>query len=233
MMEMAELQYIKSIQMNKTLKTLIVSAATLLAVNSVSAATLINNFSTSTTSIGANTVNTLIDFNSNTEWLSVTTTQNQSYDYVSSQLGSGGLYEGWSYASAADVTAMMYNYTLEGQFNPFDNKITYSDSIDLAPFVAALGITKTLGRVFGLVSDVGSQSDEHYYSVIDAELTYVGGDDFKAYYGDLDNDQDKYYIGSFLTRSVSVSPVPTPAAAFLFAPALAGFIAVRRKAKKA
>lgn len=225
--------------MNKTLKTLIVSAATLLAVNSVSAATLINNFSTSTTSIGANTVNTLIDFNSNTEWLSVTTTQDKSYDYVSSQLGTGGLYEGWSYASAADVTAMMYNYTRDENLisakYDFKDKITFEDDIDLESFVEALGVTKDLGRVFGLVSDVGSQSDEHYYSVIDAELTYVGGDDFKAYYGDKDNDDKESHIGSFLIRSVPapVSPVPTPAAAFLFAPALAGFIAVRRKAKKA
>ena len=37
------------------------------------------------------------------DWLDVTTTQNQSYDYVFSQLEVGGLYEGWRYASHYEV----------------------------------------------------------------------------------------------------------------------------------
>jgi hypothetical protein len=40
-------------------------------------------------------------------------------------------------------------------------------------------------------------------------------------------------ISSYIIEYRTLAPVPVPAAAFLFAPALAGFVALRRKAKKA
>jgi len=66
----------------------------------------------------ANTVQaTLIDHESNytelyisesvngTEWLDLTESTGLSYDYVSSQLGVGGVYEGWQYATIAQVSS--------------------------------------------------------------------------------------------------------------------------------
>ena len=40
------------------------------------------------------------------DWLDVTLSMNRSYDQVSSQFGVGGDYEGWRYASAAELAAM-------------------------------------------------------------------------------------------------------------------------------
>jgi len=202
-----------------------------LSLTSVVSAALVSGFSTGVTSIGGSTVNTVIDSTSGIEWLNVTASLDKSYNYVSSNLGTGGLYDGWAYATGEQLSTMMFNYTGEGETNPLNKKITYSNSIDLEPLVTALGITKTYGRVFGLLADE-KRSGKHYYGVIDAEITYVGGDDFKAHYGYKSDTVDKSYIGSYLVRIADITPIPVPAAAFLFAPALIGFMGLRRKAAK-
>jgi len=45
------------------------------------------------------------------DWLDVTSSINQSYNYVSGQFGIGGDYEGWRYASGSEFTQLYNNYT--------------------------------------------------------------------------------------------------------------------------
>jgi MYXO-CTERM domain-containing protein len=43
------------------------------------------------------------------DWLDLTASSNLSYNYVSSQFGSGGLFEGWRYATSAETEALLQN----------------------------------------------------------------------------------------------------------------------------
>ncbi len=43
------------------------------------------------------------------EWLDPVTTWGESYNYVESQLGGGGLYDGWRYATKTEVETLVSN----------------------------------------------------------------------------------------------------------------------------
>ena len=55
---------------------------------------------------------------SNLDWLDITFTQNQSYSYVASQLGVGGMYEGWSIASRSQFIGLLNNTAAMLPYNP-------------------------------------------------------------------------------------------------------------------
>jgi len=52
----------------------------------------------------------LTDEDSGLDWLDVTATIGQSYDEVSAQLGRGGKYEGWKYATSAQLKQLVTNF---------------------------------------------------------------------------------------------------------------------------
>lgn len=51
------------------------------------------------------------------DWLDLTITRGQSTGYVRSQLGVGGIYEGWQYATSADVALLFAHF--ESSPNPY------------------------------------------------------------------------------------------------------------------
>ncbi len=64
-----------------------------------------NNFSFDNTGF------VLRDGNSGTEWLNLTKTVNRSYNDISSKFGSGQEFEGWRYASGAQVNTLLSGWT--------------------------------------------------------------------------------------------------------------------------
>lgn len=86
------------------------------------------------------------------------------------------------------------------------------------------GISVTWNGVeLGPISNTGGSS--HIWTVFDFMVTGTGSDILEFAALGIDDS-----LGGSLDR-VSVSAVPIPAAAFLFAPALLGFMGLRRKAK--
>jgi hypothetical protein len=86
----------------------------------------------------------------------------------------------------------------------------------------------------GEPNDFASGEDYlHYYFTGEAETGGPTWNDYRndgwAHINKQVNNNDSSFVRAFVVES-SVSPVPVPAAAFLFAPALIGFIGLRRKA---
>ena len=65
------------------------------------------------------------DPNTGLEWLKLTETVGQTYDYVISQLGTGGIYEGYRYASNAEAMQFLADAGINGS--------TYFDPANLVP----------------------------------------------------------------------------------------------------
>ena len=158
--------------------------------------------------------------------MDVTTTQNQSYDYVFSQLGNGGLYEGWRYALNFEVRNLY-----DGSEGNWDNPDWYT----------ALGITGT-----GTITNSDGTTDWDYVEgIYNEESTYYNQlaqemNDWRTisfytnnnyFYGDVLTDVAYASVGSWLVRdtrdSTSVS-VPEPATFALMSLGLVGICFSRR-----
>jgi hypothetical protein len=169
------------------------------------------------------------------DWLDITETTNKSLNYVTSQLGTGGAYEGWRYATGAEVLTMTHNYT---EFNYVVIGTSYH-----APTDAFTGLLDLIGTTTtntslksetlrGLIADINLDNGLHYTSKIQNYTFSAHANSFVAPYSSTaSSDLVFSRLGSFLVRDngVAISAVPIPAAVLLFAPALLGFLGVRHK----
>lgn len=169
------------------------------------------------------------------DWLDITETTNKSLNYVTSQLGTGGAYEGWRYATGDEVLNMAYNYT---EFNFVVIGTAYH-----APTGAFTGLLDLIGTTTtntslkyetlrGLIADINLDNGLHYSSTI-YNYTYpaLSNSSVAPYTSTASSDLAFSALGSFLVRDNggAISAVPIPAAVLLFAPALLGFLGLRHK----
>jgi len=169
-------------------------------------------------------------------WLDLTFSTDLSYIYVSSQLGDGGQFDGYRYATFAEVSQMWDNAdVLEtgGESLPGPTPQSYVD------YVNWFGITKASFQVGapGLSAGIVLSPTETY------GVTYFGVNinqpdsalDWQTYWAAIipgwtgtNNAFD--YVGSYLVTN-EIPPVPLPAALPLLMSALGffGFLGWRRK----
>ena len=89
------------------IKSISLAATALVLSSSVNAAIISTDWQTS----GDNLITT--DTESGLNWLDLTETNGLSYNYVSSQLGVGGQFEGFRYATSDEVVALWANWSID------------------------------------------------------------------------------------------------------------------------
>lgn len=183
------------------------------------------------------TNNVLIDGNTGgLSWLNLAETTNKSYNTVSGEFGIGGDFEGYRYATGAEVNVMIGHWV----GSVLTNHKNYHAEPFIDDLISYLGPTiPTPDRTnysFGITKDTMPQSPYFHYT---AALL-----DYPDHLNILDvsellfaaNNDDWFYptTGSFLV-STSVSAVPLPAAFPLYGAGVAmmGFIGWRRKRRNA
>ena len=158
-------------------------------------------------------------------WLDLTETDNMSYLSVTAQLGTGGMFEGFRVATAAEVVALWSNYNVD--LSAGNDEVV--PGIDLSIISAAIQLGDTLSETSDNPTGVvGNVLETAPYN---AQINYMGAYVFNdvSYYEIIDakyqhNTTAHVQIGTYL-----VSAVPVPAAAWLFGSGLLGLASVARR----
>jgi hypothetical protein len=207
----------------KSLK-LATAATALILSTSANAAIIDNGTYTTDTSTGL-------------DWLDLTATAGMSYNQVSAELGAGGIFEGWTYATRAQVSGFWDSFG--GDSNYYNGWSTQNNGLfdAMAPLVgdlycASTGCATGDGFSYWLTADFNSASTVFMSRSWDSATANPSatGDDFSLSNYILGLDQSGENAGSALVR---VSAVPVPAAAWLFGSGLLGLIGVARRKKSA
>lgn len=194
--------------------------------------------------------NYLTDTTSGLDWLRVTDTSG-TYNEVLAQMGVGGQYEGWSYATGEQLNTLLLNMGVGAQtcsdgFDFCGQSENENDVDQVRYLVSLMGRTDGERGIIGLLADEFSPSDiglpdSEYWQ--DRQWTATVFDFVGNYYPEepvyvkihsgfqkrgYDPESDLVLsTGSFLVRP---SEVPLPAAFWLFASGLAGLGYIKRKA---
>ncbi len=165
------------------------------------------------------------DTDTGLKWLDLTATQGLSYNYVSSQMGEGGAFEGWRYATLNEVITFFEN----NGGSPQD-----SNTFDLENADAAEAIINLWGGL--------NCTNSYCYSsfLYDESLPLPGGEMRFGRVWDYNYDRTHQlttFVGRALPDTVFThmgsalvaANVPVPAAVWLLGSALAGLGFVRRK----
>lgn len=211
-----------------TLKTLATSTLLISALGAISianAATIDFNYTPTSSLFTAND-------GTQTEWLHLSESTNYSYNQIITELGTGGAFDGYTLASRADVghvTDQLFGWN----WSTLENGIfaEYQGYADQAASVwGYTHQTQFQNQINGLTSDLSpphilGMAAVDYLSSIDPNF------DSDLVYSMNVNDPDTsaFFLGSFLYKNTS--PVPVPAAVWLFASGLVGLVGFARRPK--
>ncbi len=167
-------------------------------------AIILGNSSINAAIIDNNTFTT--DTNSGLDWMDVTETSGISYDEVSVQLGVGGTYEGWRYATDIEFNTLVGNYTnknitefgLVGQeSNLIDGLVSLLGSTIDTLYVNTYGKTfdnyygfaegEGVDRTYGIITDSNDNSIQWLAIILDNDGILVGADYTTAHSGLLED----------------------------------------------
>ncbi|MDH5766608.1 MAG: hypothetical protein OEZ38_11390 [Gammaproteobacteria bacterium] len=178
------------------------------------------------------------DTDNSLEWLDLTVTANMSYNQVISELGVGGAYEGWRYATSTEVASLWDAFGGDSNYNGWsasNNGIFNEMSLYIGdlycegfgcPTVDDKGFTLFLTadtNEFG--QHIVSQAGDYY---IHTE-TVLTSDFFNLQAYEYDSDFSRISMGSALVRDLTV--VPVPAAVWLFGSGLLGLVGLAKRKK--
>jgi hypothetical protein len=220
--------------MNKNMFTRFITASALSVTLAFSSAA----FAASTSFIdnGSYTTDTI----SGLDWLDIPNSLGKTHDYVSSRFGAGDAYEGYRYATGTEFIELINNYTGSTIDTSIGNRVVLPNG-SLPGLIELLGNTYPHSRgLEGIIADVSPVRGFSltYYLTAWAVIRQGRGRGGPYHYEEVDQgnrqrqDVSITYKGSFLVRD-TLNPVPIPAAAFMFAPALLGFLGLRRRSKQA
>lgn len=187
------------------------------------------------------------DTSTGLDWLDVTFTAGMSYNQVAAELGPGGNYEGWRYASVAELDQLIINFGYVAVNTNCSGEGLHCDSHlkDNSPLITTM--IKTLGDTYDAHLDrtqaqydaapdgagytygfLGSPSAADFYPVA---MIYDGdliNRSTGIYLGDEDDqvkshshwERDYFALDSLGSFLVAPSQVPIPASGWLFISAL-------------
>lgn len=172
----------------------------------------------------------LTDTATNLDWLDVTTTAGMSFNYVSSQLGVGGQFAGWRYATGNEFNTLVSNYSgiaitagNYGQVNMEPDRIDglvtlLGNTLDMymlhtygVTWDAYMGIPEGNGvdYTYGMLADSypGAQYIGIIYDVdIGSQVDFA-----QAYHSGFSQGSVNLAIGSYLVRQHHLAaPIPEP-----------------------
>ena len=190
------------------------SAATALVLStSVNAALIDNGIYTTDSRTGLN-------------WLDLTESTNRSVNYVLSQLGNGGQFEGWAYATEGQVNGL---FDSAGGTGPYIDWSVANDGI-VSPLLDLWGATDSTMEEYRTVFITELDATTSSFQQGVARDTYIenGYGLLKTVVGSIDTDTEFLGAGHALVR---VNAVPVPAAVWLFGSGLIGLIGFTRRKK--
>jgi len=186
------------------------------------------------------------------DWLDVTASVNQSYSYVNSQLGTGGAYGGWRYATGDEFNQMITNYTgidiasgVYGVFSIPEGKIDnlhflLGSTLD-ASHLVEYGQTYDQYHgyeeggyhdyTYGIISDLnGVKVWSALIYDYDVLLPDIEGDRTETHLASHDIDYISTDLGSYLVRD-TITAVPIPTSILLMGTAIFSLIGFSRNRK--
>jgi len=182
------------------------------------------------------------------DWLDVTTTVNMSKLEMLAQLGTGGTYDGWRYATRVEFMGMMDNFlgnttsTAVGSVNKTGDETqwlvdAFGSTFDSYWKSAHGGQTYDAAKGYnegdGLDYTAGFLADEvktdHYYGLIWNQSNLNIFSYIDMFY--LNNKYKSYQKGHYLIRDPQITQTPIPAAIWLMGSGLAGLLGFSRKKK--
>lgn len=183
----------------------------------------------------------LTDTATGLDWLDVTKSVNMSYNYVSSQFGTGGAFEGWRYATGNEFNGLIGAWTgispssfgsVSQQDNKIDGLVTLLGDTLATFWLDQYGVPFPSARneTHGIIAD--SQINMYHWTALidDYDVAIDAPDSTIAHYSQYAGDQHDYFTGSYLVRSTTQT-VPEPTTIVLMGMGLAGFGLSRRKKK--
>jgi len=169
--------------------------------------------------------NNTFDPNTGLQWLDVTLSGNRSYIDVSAQLGLGGDFQGYRYATAAEVSTL---YTNAGITNPYDGPLT-GESPRYAALISLLGGSL---QVSGILADTSPFA----FFQRGAVLALYPNFNFMQAATDccsFSQSSSNPAFGSFLVTDAVATPLPAALPLFATGLGVMGLLGWRRKRKAA
>lgn len=164
----------------------------------------------------------LITFDTNTglEWLDVTQSVNNSFNYINTQFGAGGDFEGFHYATTDEVSEFMRNAGWPLSFGLQFSTLAYEPLLLIQSLV---GVTQDLG--FMQITS-GATGDPLFGARASVQIYVHPSDETALGYLAVVDDSTAYpEIGSWLVRAHA----PEPGSYTLIIAGLIGWAATRRK----
>ena len=183
------------------------------------------------------------DLASGLDWLDVTETKRMSYNSVNAQLGAGGAYEGWRYATMPELRQMIFNWT--GVAVPVPKWSFTLPRFSTTGLISLLGSTHDetgphIQRISSGILDFEPYFHEnpgvYTHKVFSISFDFIPetGSEYSAFNNVMELDDTRRSPGgSFLVRNSQLSVVPLPAAVWVFGAALAGLGWLTRRQKQA
>ncbi len=156
-------------------------------------------------------------------WLDVPLTYQWGRSAVLAELAVGGLYEGYRYATSAEISQLWTNADIPNPYNSTAN----SSATAYEALIALLGHTTSSSAIYAVLAMNSSLDPLVSFAML--RVTYDGGAP-QGQLADPDTDQISDQFGSYLVKDTA-AVVPIPAALPLLAAGLGamGFMAWRRR----
>lgn len=177
------------------------------------------------------------DTSSGLEWLDVTESMNLSYNQVVSELGTGGLFAGWRYATSDEIIDLMTEFGISSFPQSLASALPAAEVGFASQFIQLLGNTIEPGSTsFGGIGILGIREPVDYsggntYVLVSGLLIpddgSGSGPSISVGVPGLSPDTNPSNAGSFLVREFT--PVPVPFSAVFFLSSLVSLVAMGLK----